>query len=126
MGNEAGLTQCFSNLLGNAVKFVKPGVRPQVRIWAERCEEGAGNPKEIRNPKSEDETAQRPGVVASSPATQHATRNTEHVPGITPSLHHSPTPLPLVRIWVEDKGIGIPEVMLPRVFDMFSRGHRYA
>lgn len=35
LGNEAGLTQCFSNLLGNAVKFVKPGVPPEVRVWAE-------------------------------------------------------------------------------------------
>lgn len=35
MGNEAGLTQCLSNLLGNAVKFVKPGQIPRVRIRAE-------------------------------------------------------------------------------------------
>jgi signal transduction histidine kinase len=35
MGNEAGLTQCFSNLLGNAVKFVRPGQKPQIRIRAE-------------------------------------------------------------------------------------------
>jgi signal transduction histidine kinase len=35
-GNESLLTQCFSNLLGNAVKFVPPGVKPQVRVWAER------------------------------------------------------------------------------------------
>ncbi len=35
MANEAGLTQCFSNLLNNAVKFVKPGQMPRVRIWAE-------------------------------------------------------------------------------------------
>jgi PAS domain S-box-containing protein len=35
MGNEAALTQCFSNLLGNAVKFVKPGARPEVRIRGE-------------------------------------------------------------------------------------------
>lgn len=28
LANEAGLTQCFSNLLGNAVKFVEPGVAP--------------------------------------------------------------------------------------------------
>lgn len=35
MGNTAALTQCFSNLLGNAVKFVEPGVVPRVRIWAE-------------------------------------------------------------------------------------------
>jgi PAS domain S-box-containing protein len=68
VGNEAGLTQCFSNLLGNAVKFVKPGQRPEVRIRAE--------PREG-----------------------------------------------WVRIWVEDNGIGIPALMVPRVFDMFARGH---
>ncbi|HEV2207346.1 MAG TPA: PAS domain-containing sensor histidine kinase [Verrucomicrobiae bacterium] len=35
IGNEAFLTQCFANLLGNAVKFVAPGVRPCVRIRSE-------------------------------------------------------------------------------------------
>ena len=46
IGNEAFLTQCFSNLLGNAVKFVEPGTRPRilvrfdnkpstVRVWVE-------------------------------------------------------------------------------------------
>ncbi|QYM79192.1 GAF domain-containing protein [Horticoccus luteus] len=35
-GNEAVLTQCFSNLLTNAVKFVAPEVPPVVRVWAER------------------------------------------------------------------------------------------
>ncbi len=34
-GSEAALTQCFSNLLGNAVKFVAPGTKPRVRVWAE-------------------------------------------------------------------------------------------
>lgn len=38
LGNEALLTQCFSNLLGNAVKFVAPGVRPAVRVWSESRE----------------------------------------------------------------------------------------
>ena len=33
--NEAALTQCFSNPLGNAVKFVEPGVTPCLRVWAE-------------------------------------------------------------------------------------------
>ncbi|HEY5909202.1 MAG TPA: HAMP domain-containing sensor histidine kinase, partial [Verrucomicrobiae bacterium] len=69
MGNEAGLTQCFSNLLNNAVKFVKPGNSPQIRIWGE-------------------------------------TRGQ------------------WVRIWIEDDGIGIPQSMNPRIFDMFSRGHQ--
>lgn len=35
LGNEAMLTQVFSNLLGNAVKFVAPGTRPRIKIWAE-------------------------------------------------------------------------------------------
>jgi PAS domain S-box-containing protein len=35
LGNDALLTQCFSNLLGNAVKFVAPGIRPCIRIHAE-------------------------------------------------------------------------------------------
>jgi signal transduction histidine kinase len=35
-GNESYLTQCLANLLANAVKFVPPGVKPQVKIWTER------------------------------------------------------------------------------------------
>jgi len=35
LGNEALLTQCISNLLSNALKFVAPGTIPCVRIWAE-------------------------------------------------------------------------------------------
>jgi len=38
MGNEAALTQCLSNLLGNAVKFVAPGTRPRVRVWTQTGE----------------------------------------------------------------------------------------
>jgi PAS domain S-box-containing protein len=38
LGNEAGLTQCFANLLGNAVKFIAPDVEPQLKIWAESKE----------------------------------------------------------------------------------------
>jgi PAS domain S-box-containing protein len=75
VGNEAGLTQCFSNLISNAVKFVEAGKKPHVQIRA---------------------------AVISYPEGNY------------------------VRISVEDKGIGIPEKMLPRVFDMFARGtHTY-
>jgi len=35
LGNEAALTQCVSNLLANAVKFVTPGTLPRVRVFAE-------------------------------------------------------------------------------------------
>ncbi len=36
LGNEAALTQCLSNLLSNAGKFVAPGTKPRVRISAEK------------------------------------------------------------------------------------------
>lgn len=68
LGNEAGLTQCFSNLLANAVKFAKPGQKPRIHIRAEQREND------------------------------------------------------WTRIWVEDEGIGISPDLLPRVFEMFSRG----
>jgi signal transduction histidine kinase len=56
MGNEAGLTQCFSNLLDNAVKFARPGARAcvevrseardgWVRLWVE--DDGIGISKEM-------------------------------------------------------------------------------
>jgi signal transduction histidine kinase len=81
IGNEAALTQCFSNLLGNAVKFVKPGERAAVRVWSEW-------------------------------------RQVPPVPGENRAAGD------WVRIWVEDRGIGIPPVMLPKLFKMFSRGSR--
>jgi signal transduction histidine kinase len=36
LGNEAALTQCFSNLLDNAVKFAEPGREPQIQVGGER------------------------------------------------------------------------------------------
>lgn len=44
-GNEAALTQCFSNLLGNAVKFVAPGVKPNIRVSAEERTAADGSPR---------------------------------------------------------------------------------
>ena len=35
LGHAARLSQCFSNLLWNAVKFVGPGVQPRVNVWSE-------------------------------------------------------------------------------------------
>jgi signal transduction histidine kinase len=34
-GNHSALTQCISNLLGNAIKFVAPGRQARVKIWTE-------------------------------------------------------------------------------------------
>lgn len=33
--NEAALTQCFSHLLDNAIKFVAPGTTPSITVWSE-------------------------------------------------------------------------------------------
>jgi light-regulated signal transduction histidine kinase (bacteriophytochrome) len=60
LGNQAGLTQCFSNLLANAVKFVHPGQIPEVRVWAES----------VQSPKPK---VSRPKRAPSD--TQLATRN---------------------------------------------------
>jgi len=38
-GNKAALIECVTQILGNAVKFVAPGVTPSVRIW---CDTRAG------------------------------------------------------------------------------------
>jgi len=39
MGNSAGMTQCFSNLIENAIKFAKPGQMARLRIWPEKGEQ---------------------------------------------------------------------------------------
>lgn len=45
LGNKSLLTQCFSNLLGNAIKFVAPGVKPRARIWHETlCHDESAQP----------------------------------------------------------------------------------
>jgi two-component system, chemotaxis family, CheB/CheR fusion protein len=96
LGNQAGLTQVFSNLLGNAVKFVAAGVKPSVRVWAESV------PSPNPTVQSQVSAAQEPtarGVEAQS----------------APSL---------VRIWVEDNGIGIPAGEQEKIFAMFYRLHR--
>lgn len=38
MGNRITLVQVVTNLLANAIKFVAPGVQPQVRVWAEEVD----------------------------------------------------------------------------------------
>jgi len=38
IGHEAYLTQCVTNLLGNAVKFVPAGVIPEILIHSERLD----------------------------------------------------------------------------------------
>jgi PAS domain S-box-containing protein len=91
-GNEAALAQCFSNLLGNAVQFATPGIKPKIRVWAE-----------FRN--------QDPGT---------GTRRQQEPPA--QGAPQTTSDLSMVRIWVEDNGIGIAKAAQARIFDMFQRG----
>jgi signal transduction histidine kinase len=123
LGNEAALTQCISNLLGNAIKFIAPGTRPQVRVWAETT----GSPKaEVRRPKEGRRPKSEPGSETSG-ATPDQSAVTHHVSavihsstaeggGFTP--HAAP---PSVRLWFADNGIGIPKDAQQRIFNMFQR-----
>jgi PAS domain S-box-containing protein len=47
LGNAAALTQCLSNLLANAVKFVVPGSQPIVRVWSDFIEAGTSDPGNV-------------------------------------------------------------------------------
>jgi signal transduction histidine kinase len=137
LGNAAGLTQCFSNLLANAVKFVHPGQIPEVRVWAESVQ----SPSTLRSavhplhpPQSFGGRAQGSGGRAtddgkskaqSQPTEEgplgHATRNTQHESAPS-TLNPQPSTLNhWVRIWFEDKGIGIEKQYHDKIWQMFQQ-----
>ncbi len=101
LGNEAALTQCFSNLLGNALKFVPPEKSAEVRVRAEI----------MRTPHFKVHS-QKPGAAASE-SLRSMSNSRESEAGAR---------VEWVRIWVEDNGIGMSPNLLPRLFEMFSRG----
>ncbi len=108
LANEAGLTQCFSNLLGNAVKFVAPGILPQVRIWAElRDLSREPAPKRTRLLPSR---SSPPGADGPAPRPERSVI--------------SAGPRQVVRLWFQDNGIGIPKAAHGRIFQMFQRATR--
>jgi len=90
LGNESAFTQVFSNLLGNAVKFVAPGVKPRVRVWAEQR-----------------------GLPASA-----STLAPDSQEGACAPLRS------VIRVWIEDNGIGIADQGRAKIFRMFQRMHR--
>jgi signal transduction histidine kinase len=99
IGNEALLTQCFSNLLDNSVKFVAPETKPRVRVWSESS-------SHLENGPNHAERAMVPPLPISRPS------DTQSIP---------PPAAGFVRIWIEDNGVGIPESAQPRLFRMFQR-----
>jgi signal transduction histidine kinase len=122
LGNEAALTQCFSNLLGNAVKFVAPGRRAQVRVWAEASGSPKSEdrrPKEGRRPKSEAQHEVSGATRDKSAGTQQVSAGLEG--GTAEGGGMTSQPPPSVRLWFADNGIGIPKEAQSRIFNMFQR-----
>jgi signal transduction histidine kinase len=99
LGNKAGLTQCFSNLLGNAVKFVRPGQIPDVRVWAE-VRPGAPETKAPGEPQH---------AAGNSPTPPEPTAGC-----LSPAADH-------VRLWFEDNGIGIEKEFHDKIWQMFQQ-----
>jgi signal transduction histidine kinase len=106
LGHKALLAQCISHLVGNAIKFVAPGVQPRIRIWAQEVQRTEGR-------------AQSAGSESPPPVKEVQPLQLPHQS--THPLIHSARQF--VRINVEDNGIGIAPENRDRVFAMFQRIH---
>jgi PAS domain S-box-containing protein len=93
------LKHVFSNLLDNAIKFVPPHSAPKITIFAELVSQSSPNTRSRALIFSSKGSAQSRDLSSAAPVSANQ-----------------------VRIWVEDKGIGIPREAHQKIFGIFERG----
>ena len=98
VANPPELTQLFENLIGNAIKYRRPGIAPEIHIGARRMSEVEG--------RAQDAEQSREG---SSPGR---------------AVISIPDPQPAVWLFaIRDNGIGIDPQFNSKIFVLFQRLH---